>query len=428
MPGFSVPTFILTLIAAILWGFVGLVMLYHVIIALYGFGRPKMRRKVEDKTYCFAVLICARNEEAVIGQLIDSLKNQDYPKDHYTVFVTADNCTDRTAEIAGEHGAVVYERRDTEHIGKGFALRWTLQRLMREYPGRYDAITVFDADNLVDPRYLRQTNEALCTGVDATQGYRETKNPFDSVVSGCYAIYWYMLSRFYHQARSNKGMSCSIGGTGFAFKTAIIQDEGWVTETLTEDSEFASRQILKGRYVQFVRDAVCYDEQPTGWKVSLRQRMRWMCGTVQEIRLLLKPAFQSWRAGNKGAFDVMMFLLGILCMALILVASVLSLLAAVCSMLITPEYWFPIIGGTVLAVLCASYGTMFLLAVFSVVSEKKRIGKYWRSVLMFPIFMLPMIVMVFVALFKKNVAWTSIPHTGASAVEDSLLKDIGRAE
>ena len=99
----------------------------------------------------FAVLISARNEQAVIGNLIDSIKRQTYDGALITAFVCADNCTDETARIAREHGAVVFERVNGEQVGKGYALNWLLQRMDAEYPDRpFDAYLVFDADNVLE--------------------------------------------------------------------------------------------------------------------------------------------------------------------------------------------------------------------------------------------------------------------------------------
>ena len=75
----------------------------------------------------YGICIAARNEEKVIGNLIDSINKQDYPKDLYTIFVVADNCTDNTAKIARSKGAICYERFDDEHRTKGFALQFLLK-------------------------------------------------------------------------------------------------------------------------------------------------------------------------------------------------------------------------------------------------------------------------------------------------------------
>ena len=68
----------------------------------------------------FALVAAAHNEELVIEELVDSLKNLDYPKDMYDIFIIADNCTDKTAEIATKGGAVCYERSDAKNKSKGY--------------------------------------------------------------------------------------------------------------------------------------------------------------------------------------------------------------------------------------------------------------------------------------------------------------------
>jgi len=75
------------------------------------------------------VLVAAHNEAHVIGDVLDSLARQDYPRALYDVFVVADNCTDGTAGVARMHGAAVFERFDTEHVGKGYAIGWLLDRI-----------------------------------------------------------------------------------------------------------------------------------------------------------------------------------------------------------------------------------------------------------------------------------------------------------
>ena len=76
----------------------------------------------------YAILIAARNESAVIANLLDSIKKQDYPGS-VTTFVVADNCTDNTAEIVRNCGANCYERFDPDHRTKGFALQFLLDNI-----------------------------------------------------------------------------------------------------------------------------------------------------------------------------------------------------------------------------------------------------------------------------------------------------------
>lgn len=127
------------------------VALWHLLRGLRGLF-PMLARPVrEERRLRFAVVVCARNEQAVIGSLIDSLMAQRYPRDCFSVFVVADNCTDGTAAEAARHGALVYEREDAQRVGKGCALSWAFDKLREDYGDRFDAAAVFDADNLVDP-------------------------------------------------------------------------------------------------------------------------------------------------------------------------------------------------------------------------------------------------------------------------------------
>ena len=128
------------------------------------------------KQHKYAVVIAARNEEKVIGNLLDSIKKQDYPRELVTVFVVADNCTDKTAAVAREHGAICYERFDDEHKTKGFALQFLFDRIGEDY-GRqsFEGYFVFDADNLLKSDYISRMNDAFDAGEKIITSYRNTK-------------------------------------------------------------------------------------------------------------------------------------------------------------------------------------------------------------------------------------------------------------
>ena len=180
----------------------------------------------------FAVLIAARNEELVIGPLINSLLMQDYPPELYDIWVIPNNCTDHTARAAAGFGARVLKC-DRPVKSKGEVLRFAYARLRGR---RYDACCVFDADNVVDSRFLREMDLAYQAGAGAAQGYRDSKNPYDNPLSGCYSIYYWMMDRFYNQSRAAMGLSAMINGTGFMVATRVLEGlGGWNTHTLSED-------------------------------------------------------------------------------------------------------------------------------------------------------------------------------------------------
>ena len=137
---------------------------YTSLIRVFGFIKPKTY-PTTDKLHRFAIITSARNEEGVIGKLIESIHGQDYPKDCYDIFVIADNCTDSTADAARSMGAIVYERKDTERVGKGYALGWFFERFNLEHAKNYDAVAVFDSDNLLDADFLYEMNKVLASGI-----------------------------------------------------------------------------------------------------------------------------------------------------------------------------------------------------------------------------------------------------------------------
>ena len=252
--------------------------LYQFIISITSLIKFKEKPMLTNKKHRFIIALPANNEESVIGNLIKSLQIQDYYKSLYDIYVIADNCTDGTASVARENGAIVYERFDPDKKTKGYALNWFLEK-MKDRKDDYDALLVFDADNVVDKNFLNAMNRKLCQGEVLVQGYRDIKNPTDTWVSGGYAIFYWTMNRLYHLARYNMGLSPLINGTAFMVKWDILIDEGWNTKTLTEDIEFALINISKGVKLGWAKDAIVYDEQPLTFKQSWKQRERWSVRT-----------------------------------------------------------------------------------------------------------------------------------------------------
>lgn len=410
------------------------VLLWQFIVGVFGLFPMKKKKetggepaaKSLNKFHRFAVVICARNEQAVIGCLIDSLTAQDYPRGQFDIFVAADNCTDGTAEEARRRGAIVYERFDTQHVGKGYALRWLLNRIEADYPSAYDAVTVFDADNLADPAFLRETNKALCDGADMVKGLRRTKNLGDSWVSDCYAIYWLSMMRFFHIARANCGLSCFVDGTGFSFKTELIRGEGWNTFTMVEDCEFSMQQICREHRIVPVSSAVFYDEQPATFALSLRQRFRWTVGCVQCIPYCLPAALQMLgikssdkkrnRLAKWEALDVIDYLLFIPAVALNLIAGLCGFIALMIghpSIFPAGYYYSFSVLSFVLSWLSVSAGALLTLLL-----EKYPLRSLLRAVALFPVFIFSMAYMAVIAVLRPKAAWKPITHSCQTSITD----------
>ncbi|MBB6669817.1 glycosyltransferase family 2 protein [Cohnella nanjingensis] len=250
---------------------------YQVILSFFGWYRKKER--IEHKpTKSFALLVAAHNEETVVGALLENLLKMEYPRELFDIFVICDNCTDGTAAVVRRYpGVYACERNNPHQRGKGFAIEWMLKELWKR-PKQYDAVVMFDADNLVATNFLQYMNEDLCNGHQVVQGYLDTKNPHDSWVSAANGINYWFCNRLWQLPRYNLGLSNFLGGTGMCFETKLLKEMGWGATSLVEDLEFTIRCIQRGIKPKFNFDARVYDEKPVSFRASARQRLRWMQG------------------------------------------------------------------------------------------------------------------------------------------------------
>lgn len=229
----------------------------------------------------YAILVAARNEEAVIGHLIDSIQKQDYPSDLVDIFVVADNCTDATASIVRRLDAICYERTDPNHRTKGFALQFLVEQIRRDYGiDSYDGYFIFDADNLLKSDYISRMNDAFDSGEKIITSYRNTKNFGDNWISASYGLHWLRTIRTEHRARSVFHLATRIQGTGFLFASELIKN-GWNYTSLTEDRAFCADAVAVGYSISYQDAAEFYDEQPINLPIAFRQRIRWAKGHLQ---------------------------------------------------------------------------------------------------------------------------------------------------
>ena len=365
----------------------------------YGFHPARTR---------FAILIAARNEELVIGPLINSLLAQDYPSDLYDIWVVPNNCTDNTALAARNFGARVLEC-TVPVKSKGEVLRFAYNRLRGR---RYDAWLVFDADNVVDPRFLAEMNNARMAGARAAQGYRDSKNPYDTAVSGCSSIYYWMMDRFHNGGKAGLGVSAMIGGTGFMVTQALLDRlGGWRTETISEDLEITAQAVLAGERVAYVPRAITYDEQPLTWEQSFTQRRRWSSGTLQVAQRYLPALNEAQsRRPRLSLFDFEATLLlpayqlaalaGLACTALSAALGGRTLLQALLLGLAGA------LGNLAWAALTATVAAGLVITL-----EGKWNRRLWKGLATYWLFLLTWLPITACSFWKKTTIWEEIRHT-----------------
>ena len=357
------------------------------------------------------MLIAARNEETVIGDLLDSLHAQDYDMSLITVFVIADNCTDRTAAIASEKGAVVYTRQNKQAVGKGYALEALLAHIKSDYPDGYDAYLVFDADNLLAPDFLTRMNESFSAGNEIITCYRNSKNYGSNWISAGYALWFLRESRFLNGAREALGSSCAVSGTGFLFSQKILNEcGGWPFHLLVEDIEFSIHNILSGHRIAICQDAVIYDEQPTDFAQSCRQRLRWSRGYLQVFGRYGSGLLRGAARGNWSCVDMSMAIMPAIVLTSI---SLLDSIALAALGILKGTGVLPALlslGGALLSM----YLMLFAIGLITTITEWKKIDasalRKVLSVFTFPLFMFTYIPISFAALFIK-VEWKPIRHS-----------------
>ena len=385
--------------------------LYFAAVAAFALVRRKRYPSAAPQTR-FAVVVAARNEEAVIGDLIYSVLQQDYPAHLRDVFVVPNNCTDCTEAAASAAGAEILHCLGPVSC-KGDALHQAFSQLRDR---SYDAFLVFDADNTLQRDYLARLNDAFAAGAMVCKSRTRAGNPSASGVAGCYGLYNVIFDLIWNRPRAACGLSAKLVGSGFAFRREVLETlGGWNTSTIAEDAEFAAQCARAGYRVHWVPDAVNYDEEPNSFCLSLRQRQRWCSGVMQVAK---QEVPRLWRGGVPRPllrWDLTMFLLAPFTQAvsgLLLACAVAAgaasgdasgLLLSACGVGL---YW---VGGMALGVLLCLLGGYALQGMT-------------RAILLFPVFMASWLPLQVISLFHDTKQWRQVAHSGQACARQSVSR------
>ncbi len=392
---------------------------YQFVYVLVGLFKKKLNFNAA-KMHRYAVVISARNESGVIGNLIESIHRQTYPSELIDIFVIADNCTDNTAQTASDAGAIVYERFNTEKIGKGYALDWLFDKIKAEHSDKnYEGYIIFDADNVVAPKFIEEMNKVFDNGYRVITSYRNSKNYDKNWITAGYSLWFLREAKFLNNARMKLKTSCAISGTGFLIGADIVnKNGGWIHHLLTEDIEFTTDSIVNGEIIGYCENAVLYDEQPETFYQSYIQRLRWSKGFYQVFRKYGKRLLRGMFKGSFSCYDMFMTLMP--AMLLTLISTVLNTLALPVAFIAEAEY-AGILLKTLGQTLLSFYFVFFLFGFITTITEWKQIYcgviKKIAYTFTFPIFMLTYVPISIIALFKK-VKWEPIKHSVTKTIKE----------
>lgn len=398
------------------------------LIYLFLFFLPAKKYPVAKEKHKVGIIICAKDEEAVIGRTIKKMQALNYPKDKYEIIVMADNCSDKTADIArelnGEVAVKVFERHepDKKKHNVGWALNYLFNEMGEEVKN-YEFFVRFDADAIVDDEYLNVMNNAYESGVKLAKGYNNASNLTQNVVAGVSGLWYIRDSRFNCQARNALGTDVFLVGGGMMFASEVIQqDGGWHSTSSSEDTEFTIWNMKKKRKIGYCPEAILYEDQPSTLKDLFHRNMR----MGHSLHLLfwkegwgcLGRFFTTFRYCWLDMFLNLFFIpIAVLCCVwfplyygyMIIFNACVGNIAALNSILIT-----------IALILVCAFLVPFILQAFLVYAlDRKKIGvpfkKIVGSCLMFPMFMIVWAIGIVIGVFskqkwkkaKRNVEFTS---------------------
>lgn len=384
-----------------------------VYVGIVWFKKDRLSKYKAARQHRYAIVISARNESAVIGNLLSSIGQQTYPSELYDIYVMADNCTDNTADIAREAGAIVYERSSSQ-VGKGYALDAMFRHIEAERGiTYYDAYLVFDADNVLDPHYLEEMNRTFDAGYRVITSYRNSKNYDSNWISAGYALWFLRESKYLNGARMRCGSSCAISGTGFLVSSEIIaKNGGWKHHLLTEDIEFSIDNATQGEVIGYCEKAIVYDEQPVQFKASWKQRMRWAKGFYQVFARYGRALVNGCLHHSFQCYDMLMTIAPALLISLLGLGinGTMLLYGLATDQLILADSCL----SAILAGFGSSYVSLFFFGVITTISEWDKIycstPKKILYLFTFPVFIFTYIPIAVAALVRP-VRWEPIQHS-----------------
>lgn len=394
-------------------------MVYLVISLLRGnITLPKARTR-----HRYAYFIAAHNEEAVIANLVRSILTQDYPSELIDCFVVADACTDRTAEVAREAGAIVYERNDLARKGKSWVMDYGFDRILNEYGDVHEAFFVMDADNVLSPNYTEIMNDAFDAGYLVCTSYRNSKNFDSSWISAASALWYLREARFLNNVRMMNGTSCAISGSGWLVSSKIVRGmHGWDFHTLTEDIQFSTFCSIHNIQIGYA-PAEFFDEQPVTFAASWVQRMRWTKGFYQIFFSYGGDLVKAIFTGRFAAYDMFMTIAPGILLTLVSVSVNLAYLfiGSLSHGFIATQSELRMATGSLVLIVIGAYLTFFLMGLVTTIVERRHIHARRRRIVSnlftFPIFMLTYIPISIVAFFKK-VEWVPTKHDIAVSFDE----------
>ncbi|MDX1934504.1 MAG: glycosyltransferase family 2 protein [Capsulimonadales bacterium] len=280
-----------TLVVALVIGAVTAVAVCHLLLLLA--GAAANRRKLvppataPKKHPRFVIVMPAHNEELVLAATLDYLRKQEYPQDRYEIVVIADNCKDRTAQIAREYGVTVLERTNLTERGKGYALAWGFSQLLAR-PNPADGYAIVDADTVVEKTFLARMAAYLEANPQGTrwalQGRYGVLNGQESWRAALMDAAFELFNHIKPLGADRLGFLVGLKGNGMMFSHETLASIPWQGHSVTEDIDYGLDLLRAGIAIRYVPTAVVRAQMPVTREQAASQRKRWEVGRFKLIR------------------------------------------------------------------------------------------------------------------------------------------------
>ena len=268
---------ILSIINYVVIIFFGLLLLLQIIEVLAALFHKKITYPKSDKKARIAYIIPACNEEDVIFSSVDDLlKTQEYPRNLFDVYVVANNCTDKTRELAQKAGAIVLtlDDQDPAHHMAAYPLKYGINYIL-ENDKEAEIIIHLDADNHVNHSFSSLMNDAYQADVDFGRPYEGGLNGTQNFFTKACAYFYAFDSRFGGRGKEVLGLSAHVNGAGAMMsRKLLLETGGYDCHSISDDTEFCFNRILEGRKAHMIEEAVVYEDMPSSGAVTASRNAR----------------------------------------------------------------------------------------------------------------------------------------------------------
>jgi len=287
------------ILQVILMTILGLAIFYIFVFSFAGlFYRQKSYPKA-TKNRKFAVLIPGYKEDEVIIEVAQEALLQDYLKDCFDVIIIADSFQpDTLAKLKALPIKVIEVSFEKSTKSKA------LNKAMEQLDKNYDIAVVLDADNLMAHDFLAKLNAAFEQDFIAIQGHRAAKN-MNTSLAVLDAISEEINNHIFRKGHRVLGLSSAIIGSGMAFRYLFFKKlMATVTAVGGFDKEIELKMLKDGHKIEYLDDALVFDEKVQKSEVFSNQRRRWLSAQLHYFRLdFLNSLKYLLLKGNLDYFD-----------------------------------------------------------------------------------------------------------------------------